>query len=151
MMLRRALVLLAASVALIAVPLTASAATISARPGAHQTQVTAKVTHRPLIVNTAEGCSGDACIWLGSPSGGQVTVHGCAWKTTVNSGFVEISGPGGTGLPIDSSTGTWHSTGHYCTGADQYFSVTVSAVVGQYCATMWNGSSYDGTACENVT
>jgi hypothetical protein len=98
---------------------------------------------------SAEGCSGDACIHLSTPSGGQVTIHGCAWKSSF-SGHIRISGPSGTGLPAFSSTKTWNSTSHYCTGTDEYFSVTVPAVVGQYCSTSFKGSSYDGTACENV-
>lgn len=99
----------------------------------------------------ASGCSGDACIWLGTPSNGLVTIHGCAWKTPFY-GHIQLSGPSGTGLPANSSTKIWASTSHYCApgSGDQYFSKTVSAVAGQYCSTSWNGGSYDGTACETV-
>jgi hypothetical protein len=104
----------------------------------------------PAIPLSGVGCSGDACINLGNVSNGKVTVRGCAWKTTVYHAHIEISGPGGTGLPKNSGTGTWTKTSNYCSAPDKYFSVTVPAVVGQYCSTTWNGSSYDGTACESV-
>ena len=122
----------------LSVPASAAAATASG-PAVSATTVTPQ---------SAVGCSGDACIYLGDPSGGKVLVSGCAWKTTFY-GHIQITGP--NGLSRNSATQTWHSTSHYCTGSDQRYSQTVPAVVGQYCAVAWeaSGTRY-GRACENV-
>lgn len=133
--------LFAALTMLFGVPVAASAAT---------TQVAAASgSHINYIPDAAQGCSGDACIWLGTPSGGKVVIHGCAWKSALTNGYIQISGPAPQ-LPQYSATKRWPSTSHYCTGGDEYFSVTVTAVVGQYCSTSWNNKIYDGTACESV-
>lgn len=97
---------------------------------------------------SAVGCAGDDCIHLGDPSGGNVLVAGCAWKTTFY-GHIQITGP--NGLSRNSKTQTWHSTSHYCQNGDQAYSQTVPAVVGQYCTIAWeaSGTNY-GKACESV-
>lgn len=118
-----------------------------AAPAPHSVQVTSAAAH-VVVPLEARGCSGNACIWLGTPSGGKVTVHGCAWKTTIY-GHITLSGPAPQ-LPQNSVSGTWHATSHYCTGGDQFMSRTVNATVGQYCATVWQAGNYDGTACESV-
>ena len=141
MKLRRLILPLVSALAIIATPAAASAATT-----AHASAPAAARGH--AIPFEAEGCSGDACIHVSTPSNGKVTIHGCAWKTT-GTGHIQITGPAG-GLPKNSSTGSWTKTTAYCTGADKYYSVTVSAVVGTYCSTTYKGSTYDGTACENV-
>lgn len=130
--------LLTALAMLFGAPVAASAATthVAAVSGGH------------AFPQVARGCSGDACIWLGTPSGGQVVIHGCAWKSAFT-GYIQISGPAGQ-LPKFSVTKKWPSTSNYCTGSDVYFSVTVTAVVGQYCSTSWKGGNYGGTACESV-
>jgi hypothetical protein len=136
--------LLAALVLALAMPVAASAATTHA--------ATTASSHLKIgttvIPDSAVGCSGDACIYLATPSGGKVTIHGCAWKSAFT-GYIQISGPAGQ-LPKYSATKRWASTSHYCTGGDQYYSVTVTAVVGQYCSTSWAGGNYNGTACESV-
>jgi hypothetical protein len=135
---------IAAAALLCAAPVAASAATTAPAAQSHAiTQTTPKVI--PL---QAQGCSGDACIQLGTPSGGKAALHGCAWKSAFT-GHIQLSGPASQ-LPKNSPTQRWASTSHYCTGGDQYYGVTITATVGQYCSTSWNGGNYDGTACESI-
>lgn len=133
-----------------AVPFAASAAV------GHVATATSATSHVGVgagnIALQAQGCSGDACIWLSSPYNYLgtmvVDVHGCAWKTSVY-GHIAISTPNG-----GYSSGAnkwWYSTSHYCTGGDEYYSIRTRATVGSYCSTTYNGSQYDGTACESVT
>lgn len=143
----------AALASVLTVPVAASAATAHVAPAsatAHVATPAGAAAHRSAIPEVARGCSGDACIWLSTPythlGTSVVDVHGCAWKSTVY-GHIAISTPGGG---HNSATKTWFSTSNYCTGGDDYYKITVTAIVGSYCSTTWNGSQFDGTACESV-
>jgi hypothetical protein len=100
---------------------------------------------------SAVGCAGDACIFLGNPSSGKVTVTGCAWKTTFT-GHLEVTGP--NGLVKNSPNQQWKKTSHYCQDGDAHYAVSVAATVGKYCVTAWEGVAPNytnyGTACDNV-
>jgi hypothetical protein len=84
MKLRRLILPLASALAIIATPAAASAATTAhaATPAAATAHVAAAPGH--VTPFEAQGCSGDACIHVSTPSNGKVTIHGCAWKTTVS-------------------------------------------------------------------
>jgi hypothetical protein len=140
---RLILPVIAAAAMLSVAPIAASAATA---PAAQTHTITHTTDAAPPP--QAQGCSGDACIWLGTPSGGKAGLHGCAWKSAFT-GHIQLSGPASQ-LPKNSATQRWASTSHYCTGGDQYYGVTITATVGQYCSTSWNGGNYDGTACESI-
>lgn len=90
----------------------------------------------------AQGCSGDSCIYLSTPSGGTVFTQSWAYDTTFY-GYFRVSTPSGY---ITSPTQTWLA------GKGNYFQVNgISAIVGQYCSTAYTSSGSSlGTACENV-
>jgi hypothetical protein len=43
----------------------------------------------------------------------------------VHNAYIYISSPGS--WFSESGTGTWYATGHYCTGNDDYYSVTLNS------------------------
>ena len=146
---------LVGSLGLAALP--ASAAPVPAAAPAVQHQVAPQT----VIPDTAEGCTGDSCIYLNGPykSGNkwEATIHGCAWQTTVHNAYIYISSPGS--WSTESGTGTWYATGHYCTGNDDYYSYTLNKsgaagshpAPGQYCSTTFVGSTPKGSACETLS
>jgi hypothetical protein len=121
--------------ALAATPASAASLTSAASPGAAGSGV---------VPFASQGCSGDVCIHLTTPSGGAVVVRGWANNRTFY-GHFELTGPRGL---VKNSPNNWNYVG----GAGH--SWVVSAVVGQYCITAWkyHGGQYSkvGRACENV-
>jgi hypothetical protein len=91
---------------------------------------------------SAQGCSGDVCIYLSTPSSGTVYVQG--WAYTANFyGHFQFSAPSGT---FNSATLTW------LTGKGNYAQLSnVPAIVGTYSVTAWTSAGANlGTACEKV-
>lgn len=90
----------------------------------------------------AQGCSGDTCMYLSSPSGGTVLVQSWAYSTNFYGYFV-LSAPSGT---YYSATQTWlGGKGNYALWSG------IPAIVGQYCVTGYTSTgTFEGTACENV-
>ena len=95
-----------------------------------------------VVPLTAQGCSGDVCIYLSSPSNGTVYVQAWAYNSSFY-GYFHLSGP--DGLSSNSSTITWiGGKGNY----NQWSGV--SAVVGQYCVTGYSYGDDIGRACESI-
>lgn len=151
----RLLVVLAATATVVAMSSAAALAAPAGGPHHATAHHSTTVISRNALVEplAASGCSGDACITLGTPykssSNWYVQVHGCAWKTSVY-GHIHIYGPGGS-PSATSSTKTWHATSSYCTGSDDAFVATFkNPPTGEYCSTTYSGSANDGTACETL-
>lgn len=90
----------------------------------------------------AQGCSGDTCMYLSSPSGGTVLIQ--AWAYSANFyGYFVLSAPSGT---YYSATQTWlGGKGNYALWSG------IPAIVGPYCVTGYTSTgTFEGTACENV-
>ncbi len=102
-----------------------------------------ETTSAPLIQPyAAQGCAGDTCLYLSSPSGGTVLVEAWAYSTNFYGYFV-LSAPSGS---YYSATQTWiGGKGNYAHWSG------IPATVGQYCVTGYtSGGSLEGTACEYV-
>lgn len=92
--------------------------------------------------DSGQGCSGDACIYLSTPSGG--TVYVLAWPYNVSFyGHFELTVPSGT--QYNTAAKTWTPG-----TSDEYEWSNLTASVGQYCVTAWSGTTSLGTACESV-
>lgn len=103
---------------------------------------TATTAARQVVPFAAQGCSGDVCIYLSSPSGGAVYVQAWAYSSSFY-GYFHLSGP--NGLSTNSSTITWiGGKGNYNQWSE------ISAVVGQYCVTGYSYGEEIGKACESV-
>jgi hypothetical protein len=102
---------------------------------------------------SAVGCSGNACIFLGTPyqDNGKwyVDVHGCVWKSTVNGTYIQITSPN---TSYKSATGRWTATKHYCTDGDDYYALKVgpNPPTGTWCSSTHTGGNETGQACENL-
>ena len=118
---------------------------VSATPvSATTVQVAAgHVTMGPLTTPLdSQGCAGDTCMYLSSPSKGYVYIQAWAYHTGF-SGYFHLTGP--LGLSKDSSTGSWQA------GKGNYYTFSnIPGVVGQYCVTGWSGTINEGTPCESV-
>lgn len=127
-----------ASATVIAVALLTSVA-IPSESQAAQTNTTKTPTIQPYA---AQGCSGDTCIYLSTPSGGTVYVQGWAYSTDFY-GYFRLTTPSGT---YYSGTHTWlGGKGNWIEWSG------LSAIVGQYCVTGFtSGGVSEGTACESV-
>lgn len=90
----------------------------------------------------AQGCSGDACIYLSTPASGTVYVQGWAYNTNFY-GHFQFSTPSGS---FNSATLTWLA------GKGNYAQLSsVPAIVGTYCVTAWTSAGANlGTACEKI-
>lgn len=104
----------------------------------------ATTTTHAVIPFASQGCSGDVCISLSTPSNGKVTIRVWAYDTTFYGEF-KLTGPRAlvktSPLNVNHAGGAGHTW-------------VVNAVVGKYCATAYayvNEEWIDlGTACENV-
>jgi hypothetical protein len=101
-----------------------------------------QVSQSPGGPPSSQGCGGDVCMFLSSPSGGYVYVQGWPYSTGFYGDF-ELTGP--HGLDRFSSTQSWPAGG----GTRARFN-NVNAVVGQYCVTGWSGTINEGKACESI-
>lgn len=88
----------------------------------------------------AQGCAGNVCMYLSSPSDGTVYVQAWAYYDS-EYGQLQLSAPSGT---YNSPTQVWDA------GGPRHTFPTIPAIVGQYCVTLWDGGVNSGTACENV-
>lgn len=91
--------------------------------------------------DSAQGCSGNTCMYLSTPSGGTVYVDAWAHSTSFY-GHWELVTPAGT---YNSPAETWTAS-----PSDEYQWSSLTADVGSYCVTGWSGSNNLGTACESV-
>ena len=91
---------------------------------------------------TSQGCSGNTCIYLSTPSGGKLLVEGWAYASNFY-GYFRLTTPSVT---YYSATQTWlRGKGNYASWPG------LTAVVGQYCVTGYTSTgTFEGTACENV-
>jgi hypothetical protein len=125
--------------------LTVSATALMTAPAWASEQPTISNAPVPASTQASQGCNGDICISLSTPSGGKVSIK--AWAYTSNfKGFFEFDGP--NGYIKSSPTETWTAGG---TG----YTISITAVVGQYCisgiAIESNGGEVDnGYPCESV-
>jgi hypothetical protein len=98
--------------------------------------------------DAAEGCNGDICMYLNTPSNNKSSAHAWLYSTTYGGYFV-FTGPGG--LSEQSSTQTWYGGGTYGTG---YYTPSFTAVIGTYCFQFFqvvNGKAISqGKPCENI-
>lgn len=92
--------------------------------------------------DSAQGCSGDTCLYLSTPSGGTVYVVGWPYDASFY-GHFELAVPGG-GV-YNTSAQTWTPG-----TSDAYEWSGLTATIGQYCVTAWTGDDNLGTACELV-
>jgi hypothetical protein len=108
---------------------------------------------QPATPYSAQGCSGNACIYLGNAfkEGDQwyVYVAGCAWKQSVHNTYIQITSPNRT---YKSATGTWYSTRHYCRDGDDHYGLNVgpNPPVGTWCSSTHTNGQETGQACENL-
>ncbi len=120
------------------------------------TPASAATTHvataRVAVVNprtplSAQGCNGDTCMFLSTPSGGEVYIQAWAYDVTFY-GHFQLTGP--NGLNKKSYDGTWYA------GKTNYYQWNeIPAVVGQYCVTGWTKNSngtytQNGRPCESI-
>jgi len=91
---------------------------------------------------SAQGCSGNTCIYLSTPSSGTVFVQGWAYGTSFV-GYFKLTTPT---ITVTSPTQTWLGS------KGNYFQVSgISAVVGPYCVAGYSsGGMFEGKACESV-
>ena len=90
---------------------------------------------------TAQGCAGDVCMFLSSPSNGYAYVTAWAYTKTFY-GHFHLTGP--DGLSRNSPATTWKA------GGPGWYSGIFQAIVGKYCGTAWHYTTDLGTACENI-
>jgi hypothetical protein len=98
-----------------------------------------------VIPDAAQGCTGDSCIRVNTPSGGSVLIQGWAYDTTFY-GHFELTGP--HGFLANSGTKIWTAGGNRA-------SFNESAVVGQYCMIAWEYAGSKGyidlgKACRSI-
>lgn len=124
---------------------TAPSAMAATAPAAHSSVARSSATATPAA---AEGCAGDVCMYLNTPSGGSDSAHAWLYSTTYGGYFV-FTGP--NGLRRQSATQTWYGGG---ANGTNYYPGSFSAVVGQYCFQFFqvvSGHTYSqGKACENI-
>jgi hypothetical protein len=105
------------------------------------------------VPDSAQGCSGNACIYLGNAfqKNGEwyVYVAGCVWKTTVNNTYIKITSPNRS---YKSATGTWYQTSHYCRDGDDHYGLDVgpNPPTGTWCSATYTAGRETGQACENL-
>jgi hypothetical protein len=111
--------------------------------------VAAPATHARDVLDTtamvpvaAQGCNGDACMFLSTPSGGKVYVKAWAYDQTFT-GHFHLSGP--NGLSRNSPVEQWIGG-----GVNSYTFSDIPAVVGQYCVTAIHNGVNIGRPCESV-
>ena len=91
---------------------------------------------------SAQGCNGDVCIYLSTPSGGHVYIQAWAYSQSFY-GYFHLSGP--NGLSKNSSTKTWIG------GKGNYYQWNgITATVGKYCITGYSYGKNIGKPCENI-
>jgi hypothetical protein len=100
----------------------------------------------PKISLHAQGCAGDVCIYLSTPSSnGYVFIQAWAYDASFD-GHFEITGPGGR--VNYSPNAIWPA------GEVAYQDNGIRAIVGQYCAIAWayvGGTWHNiGRACESI-
>jgi hypothetical protein len=92
----------------------------------------------------AQGCGGDVCMYLSTPSGGTAYVQAWVLNSPGWYGYFHLTGP--HNLSMYSATRSWPGG----KPAGGYATFNISAVVGTYCVTGWSGADNEGTACESI-
>lgn len=96
-----------------------------------------------MVLMAAQGCNGDVCMFLSTPSAGKVYVQAWAYNQTFT-GHFQLTGP--NGLSRNSTVGEWIG------GKVNYYTFSnIPATVGKYCVTGWTTKLQNiGRPCESI-
>lgn len=135
----RAALRTAVVVAFSALSIAGAATAASAAP---QATTNNTVASHAVVPFSAQGCGGNACMYLSNPSGGYVYIDAWAYNTTFY-GHMDLTRNGT--VFRRTANRNWNA------GGPAYRFTKVSAIVAQYCVVGWTSTGgFEGRACESI-